>query len=179
MQTPEVQYMPVSKDSHPQSIKSKSQSTSPQTQINTRTIRRGTLKKGTKIIIHLSAAEISGDHQTYANNPFEKITDINNNPKIYLPLAHTPHFAGGGLPECGKQDSRGSMSHPNNGKETQRQFRHGMQPKRQHHNPKIRIPEKLKLKCSSQRRQNHRHEPRDTRERKVPRRIPTFSTETH
>src|SRR5271170_7947242 len=66
MQTLEVQHMPVSKDSHPQSIKSKSQSTSPQTQINGRTIRRGTLKKGTKILIHLPAAEISGNHQTYA-----------------------------------------------------------------------------------------------------------------
>lgn len=42
------------------------------------------MKKGTKIIIHRPAAEISGLHQTYASNPFEKITLINNNPRIYL-----------------------------------------------------------------------------------------------
>jgi len=49
-----------------------------------------TLKKGTKIIIHRPAAEISGDHHTYANNPFENITLINSNPRIYL--SRQPHL---------------------------------------------------------------------------------------
>src|SRR5271170_3509155 len=77
-----------------------------------------TLKNGTNIIIHRPAAEISGDHQTYANNPFEKITDINNNPRIYLPLA-LPTLLRGQVPKCRKQNSRGGMSHPNNCKKTQ------------------------------------------------------------
>jgi hypothetical protein len=67
-----------------------------------------TLKKGTKIIIQRPAAEISGDHHTYANNPFEKITDINKSPKMYLPrsalkpLKPTRKDITGGVPESSK-----------------------------------------------------------------------------
>ena len=54
------------------------------TNINIVEIMMSTLKNGTKIMIQRPAAEIVGLHHTYANNPFEKITLMKSNPRIYL-----------------------------------------------------------------------------------------------
>ena len=42
------------------------------------------MKNGTKIMIQRPAAEIVGLHHTYANNPFENMTLMKSNPRIYL-----------------------------------------------------------------------------------------------